>query len=54
MVSDADEIRDKVSRTLQNRADLKTRLNWRMDPRPLLQPLPGDHERRRHLELVDR
>jgi hypothetical protein len=54
MVSDADEIRDQVSRTLHDRADLKTRLNWRIDPRPLLQPLPGDHERRRHLELVDR
>jgi transglutaminase-like putative cysteine protease len=53
-VTDADDIRDKVSRTLHDRADLRTRLNWRADPRPLLQPLPGDHERRRHLELVDR
>jgi hypothetical protein len=54
MVTDADGIRDQVSRTLRDRADLKTRLNWRIDPRPLLQPLPGDHERRQHLELVDR
>ncbi len=54
VVTDADGIRDKVSRTLHDRADLRTRLNWRADPRPLLQPLPGDHERRRHLELVDR
>jgi transglutaminase-like putative cysteine protease len=54
LVNDADGIRDTVTRALRDRADLRTRLHWRMDPRPLVQPLPGDHERRRHLELVDR
>jgi transglutaminase-like putative cysteine protease len=53
VVSDAAEIRDTVDRTITERADLKTRLVWRADPRPLLAPLPGDHERRRHLELVN-
>jgi len=53
VVSDAADIRDSVERTIADRADLKTRLVWRADPRPLLAPLPGDHERRRHLELVD-
>jgi len=53
VVSDAADIRDTVDRTITDRADLKTRLVWRADPRPLLAPLPGDHERRRHLELVD-
>jgi len=53
VVTDADGIREQVSRTLHDRADLRTKLGWRADPRPLLQPLPGDHERRRHLELVD-
>jgi hypothetical protein len=54
IVADADGIRDHVTRTLRDRADFRTRLTWRSDPRPLMQPLPGDHERRRHLELVDR
>jgi transglutaminase-like putative cysteine protease len=54
VVTDAEGIREQVSRTLHDRADLRTKLGWRADPRPLLQPLPGDHERRRHLELVDR
>ena len=54
VVTDADGIRDQAAGTLHHRADLRTRLTWRADPRPLLQPLPGDHERRRHLELVDR
>ena len=53
VVSDAADIRDTVDRTITDRADLKTRLVWRADPRPLLAPLPGDHERRHHLELVD-
>jgi Transglutaminase-like superfamily/Domain of unknown function (DUF4129) len=54
VVADANGIRDQVTRTLHDRADFRTKLTWRSDPRPLLQPLPGDHERRRHLELVDR
>ena len=54
VVTDAADIRDTVERTITDRADLKTRLAWRADPRPLLAPLPGDHERRRHLELVER
>ncbi len=53
VVADADGIRDQVERTLHDRADLRTKLTWRADPRPLLQPLPGDHDRRRHLDLVD-
>jgi transglutaminase-like putative cysteine protease len=53
VAADAATIRDSVEKTLTGRADLKTRLTWRADPRPLLQPLPGDHERRRHLELVN-
>ena len=53
VVADAADIRDTVDRTITERADLKTRLVWRADPRPLLVPLPGDHERRRHLELVN-
>jgi transglutaminase-like putative cysteine protease len=53
VVSDAADIRDTVERTLAERADFKTRLGWRADPRPLLQPLPGDQERRRHLDLVN-
>jgi transglutaminase-like putative cysteine protease len=53
VVADAADIRDTVDRTIIERADLKTRLVWRADPRPLLVPLPGDHERRRHLELVN-
>jgi hypothetical protein len=53
VVADAADIRDTVDRSITERADLKTRLVWRADPRPLLAPLPGDHERRRHLELVN-
>ena len=53
VVADAADIRDTVERTVTERADLRTRLTWRADPRPLLAPLPGDHERRRHLELVN-
>jgi transglutaminase-like putative cysteine protease len=53
VAADARDIKDSVSRRLQERADFRTRLTWRSDPRQLLAPLPGDHERRRHLELVE-
>jgi hypothetical protein len=53
VVADADDIRETIERTLHDRADLRTRLTWRADPRQLVAPLPGDHERRRHLELVE-
>jgi hypothetical protein len=52
VLTDCDQIRTNVVTTLHDRADFATRLRWRTDPRPLFQPLPGDHERRRHLELV--
>jgi transglutaminase-like putative cysteine protease len=52
VLTDCDQIRTDVTNTLHRRADIGTRLRWRSDPRPLFQPLPGDHERRRHLELV--
>jgi hypothetical protein len=53
VVADARDIRDSIERTLHERADFRTRLTWRADPRQLLAPLPGDNERRRHLELVE-
>jgi transglutaminase-like putative cysteine protease len=49
---DASAASASVARTLWARANFKTRLWWRVDPRSVFSPLPGDGERRRHLELL--